>query len=101
MSYLPPLETSAPPPPPPPPPHTHTPFRQVGNEPVHLVDSGHYADVVLGMSRGLKQSDPALRVLPGVIYPFEKSLRALNRSAFGTHAHYSFFLRHFMDSCLD
>lgn len=47
---------------------------------MHLVESGHYAEVVMGMSRGLKEADPALRVLPGVIYPFEKSLKSLNRS---------------------
>ena len=45
-----------------------------------MVESGHYAEVVMGMSRGLKEADPSLRVLPGVIYPFEKSLKSLNRS---------------------
>ena len=55
----------------------------MGNEPIHLVEEGVYAEVVLGMAKGLKEADPALRVLPGVIYPFEKSLKALNRSRLG------------------
>ena len=54
---------------------------QVGNEPIDY-SSEVYADILLGMARGAKAADPAMRVLPGVLYPVDNFLKAVNRTHF-------------------
>ena len=39
---------------------------EVGNEPDYPIEM--YSEILLGMARGAKHADPAMKVLPGVPY---------------------------------